>query len=57
MTGKVTKYYDFARKLTINCIQIEHEVILKMDIFMLPHTPWTWSDIQNGYIYVTTHSE
>ena len=34
MTGKVTKYYDFAKKITINCIQIEHEVIFKMDIFM-----------------------
>jgi len=38
MTGKVTKYYDFAKKLTINCIQIEHEVIFKMDIFYVPHT-------------------
>jgi len=37
MTGTVTTYYDFTKKLTINCIQIEHEVISKMNIFMI-HT-------------------
>ena len=34
MTGKVTKYCDVSKNLTISCIQIEHEVIFKMNIFM-----------------------